>query len=141
MRAHLEIMEDPSYFPLPVDIQDFIDFFTILEGKLDFITPDLMIGWIYSSRSSVKEIMTLRAAVIKVVEEDRNSAESEHCTIVRTRIKRGSETIAICKGDWDVLCFDGDHIVYDLAICDTDPLLNCSCLRSERIISLVVVVL
>ena len=119
----VDIMKDPSYFPLPDDIQDFIDFVSVLDGRLDFITPDLMLGWIYSSRSSVKEIMTLRAAVIKVVEEDRNNAESEHCSIVRTRIKRSGEIVGVCQGDWDVLCFDGDHIVYDLAICDTDGVL------------------
>ena len=55
---------------------------------------------------SVKEIMTLRAAVIKVVEEDRNNAESEHCSIVRTRIKRSWEIVGVCQGDWDVGTID-----------------------------------
>ena len=27
------------------------------------------------------------------------------------------------NGDWDVLCFDSDRIVYDLAICDADGIL------------------
>ena len=27
------------------------------------------------------------------------------------------------NGDWDVLCFESDHIVYDLAICDADGIL------------------
>ena len=67
--------------------------------------------------------MTLRSAVIKVVEEDRNSAESDHCDIVRTRIKRGEMTVASANGDWDVLCFNGDKVIYDIAIRDSDGIL------------------
>ena len=37
--------------------------------------------------------MRLRAAIIKVVEENRNTAESEHCTVVTTKVKRGREII------------------------------------------------
>ena len=67
--------------------------------------------------------MRLRAAIIKVVEENRNTAESEHCTVVTTKVKRGREIIMSMIGDWDVLCFESDHIVYDLAICDADGIL------------------
>ena len=123
VKPHLLILNDPSYFPSVEDIQDLHDFFEIFDSKLDFITTDLLLAWIYSSRSSVKEIMRLRAAIIKVVEENRNSAESEHCTIVCTKIKRGKQIISLCNGDWDALCFENDRIVYDLAICDTDGVL------------------
>jgi C-terminal processing protease CtpA/Prc/Ca2+-binding EF-hand superfamily protein len=119
----LQILRDPSYFPLPEDIQDFFVFIGIFQGHLDFITHDVLLGWIYSSRSSVQQIMTLRSAVIKVVEEDRNNAESDHCDIVRTRIKRGEMTVASAHGDWDVLCFNGDKIIYDIAIRDSDGIL------------------
>ena len=58
-----------------------------------------------------------------MVEEKPNTAESEHCTVVTTKVKRGREIIMSMIGDWDVLCFESDHIVYDLAICDADGIL------------------
>ena len=53
VNSHLEILKDPSYFPNVDDIQDFNDFFRIFDGGLKFMTTDLLLGWIYSSRSSV----------------------------------------------------------------------------------------
>ena len=132
VNSHLEILKDPSYFPSVDDIQDFNDFFRIFDGGLKFMTTDLLLGWIYSSRSSVTQIMRLRAAIIKVVEENRNTAESEHCTVVTTKVKRGREIVLSVNGDWDVLCFESDRIVYDLAICDADGILLEKLLREPK---------
>ena len=67
-----------------------------------------MLSWIYSPRQNRSIVERLREAVVKVIEEDRNSARSDLCYVARTVIERDGKIIDGVNGDQDVLCFAGD---------------------------------
>ena len=109
---------DPAYFGSPEDVEDIKSLFECANGSIEFMRIDHMLTWIYSPRQPRHLIDRLREGIVQIIEEDRNSAESSQCHLVRTAIERNDEVIDSCCGDHDVLCSDGDKIKYYVAVCD-----------------------